>query len=255
MLLLPLLVLLAAASVEGFERSAVSHVDSWFNNAVGEPPDLCETSLKPEDILLDSNQNDPSTTPNSSTALVDPRTPRRELYHSMVNRVTRFSSGGGTANSELKTSFTFGSSSYVPVEGAFTYTSQPVAIGSTVTITLSKKAGASCTGGWNGAHWVGWDQYLTLTASDGCGPKSLTFVVGTFEADTLSANPVWSTGVTNNAWTRNTGSTTSADTGPSSAADGVRARALGLTARSLIPPRPPTSSPHKLSPQLTAPLV
>ena len=39
MLLLPLLVLLAAASVEGFESSAVSHVDSWFNNAVGEPPD------------------------------------------------------------------------------------------------------------------------------------------------------------------------------------------------------------------------
>lgn len=149
----------------------------------------------------------------------------------------------------------WGGYTYNPREGAFTYTSQGTAIGDSVTITLKKVAGASCTGGWNGAYFTAWDQYLTLTASDGCGPKTWTFVVGTFEQDTFAASEVWSTGVTNNAWTRRTGSTPSVNTGPSSAADGVRAHSAqraAAQARSDPPaspyPPPPFQKAHSQLP-------
>lgn len=207
----------------------------WQNARVPEGQPLpCKAQLGPEDLLqppltspggaaagLASTPppSEGSVPANMSLALVDPSN-RRALYHSTSSRMTRFSSGGGTANSDLKTSFTFGSSSYNPRYGAFTYTSQPVAIGTSVTITLAKGTGAPCDG-WNGAYFTAWDQYLTLAPSDGCGPRSWTFTVGTFEQDTFAASQVWSTGVTNGAWTRRSGATPSSYTGPSSAADGV----------------------------------
>jgi hypothetical protein len=145
---------------------------------------------------------------------------RRALYHSSTQRAAQWTVGGGSYDSELRSTTCYDEaggtdySCWSQDSGPFFYTTQSFPVGTTIRVTMEDSA---CDG-WNGAYFTGWDQWFTMSPS--CDPEVVTFTVGTFETHSLEDDPVWSTGVTHKAWELKSGSTPSYYTGPEAAADG-----------------------------------